>query len=153
MFISRIKSKLINLAWKLLTYVPRLKETIYRFYAWRIFEIVPKLKNFIYRIYDKFWYIELIIENKDFNISKIQINNYKLEINRLAFILAKPNYAIGELKKDENIWNFVEKLRDIPVTIEYQLLKKHFIDKATWDEIKEYDNFIKRMSNKQTLIK
>ena len=149
MFISRIKSKLINLAWKLLTYVPRLKETIYRFYAWRIFEIVPKLKNFIYRIYDKFWYIELIIENKDFNISKIQINNYKLEINRLAFILAKPNYAIGELKKDENIWNFVEKLRDIPVTIEYQLLKKHFIDKETWDEIKEYDNFIKRMSNKQ----
>jgi hypothetical protein len=143
----KIKSKIINLAWKLLSYAPRLKETIYRFYAWRIFEIVPKLKNFIYRIYDKFWYIELIIENKDFDLSKIQINNYNIEINRLVSVLSKPNYIIEELKKDEKIWESVEKLRDITVTHEYQLLKKHFVDKEKWHEIQEYNYFIEKISN------
>ncbi|MFX0074881.1 MAG: class I SAM-dependent methyltransferase [Candidatus Hermodarchaeota archaeon] len=146
MFTSKIISKFINLAWKLLSHVPRLKETIYRFYAWRIFEIVPKLKEFIYRIYDKFWYIELIIENKDFELSKIQINNYDLEINRLVFVLNKPNFIIEDFNKDEKNWNNVDRLEEIATTDEYRLLSKHFIEKENWQEIQEYGNFIKELS-------
>jgi len=146
---SKIKIKLFNLAWKILTNIPKLKETIYRFYAWRIFEIVPKLKDFIYRIYDKFWYIELMIENKDFDLKKIQIDNYNIDINRLNYAINQPYNIIEVLDKDEKNWNMVEKLRDITKSNEYTLLKKHFVNNIEWNENKEYNNFITELLNNQ----
>ena len=146
---SKIKIKLFNLAWNILTNIPKLKETIYRFYAWRIFEIVPKLKDFIYRIYDKFWYIELMIENKDFDLKKIQIDNYNIDINRLNYAINQPYNIIEVLDKDEKNWNMVEKLRDITKSNEYTLLKKHFVNNIEWNENKEYNNFITELLNNQ----
>ena len=149
MIMPKIKTNLLNLAWRLLTSIPKLKETVYRFYAWRIFEIVPKLKNFIYKIYDKFWYIELIIENKDFDLKKVQIDNYDIDIDRLKLTINHPNRLIDILDNHENNWDLVEDLRDISTSKEYILLKKHFVDNVEWKEIKEYNGFVKDISNNQ----
>ncbi|NHJ20077.1 MAG: methyltransferase domain-containing protein [Candidatus Lokiarchaeota archaeon] len=149
MVISKLKSKLINFAWKLLTYAPGLKDTIYRFYAWRIFEIVPKFKDYIYKIYDKFWYIELIIENKDFDLKKVQINKYDVKINRLRYILNQSDSVMTNLEKNDKDWEKAEIVGDITKKDEYILLKKHFVDKENWHEIQEYSRLVKKLSNNQ----
>jgi len=151
MFTSKIKIKLLNFAWGLLTNIPKLKKTIYRFYAWRIFEIVPKLKNFIYKIYDKFWYIELIIDNKNFDLKKIQIDKYIVEIDRLKYAINHTNINIENLYANENDWDLVDNLRDIITSNEYILLKKHFVDNVEWKEIKEYNKFLKDFSSDQAV--
>ena len=148
---SKIKTKLFNLAWKILTNIPKLKETIYRFYAWRIFEIVPKLKNFIYKIYDKFWYIELIIENKDFDLRKIQIDNYIIEIDRLKYTINHTKTNIENLYDNETLWDLGHNLREITTSNEYILLKKHFVDNVEWKEIKEYDEILKDLLSDQLI--
>ena len=149
MFMSKIKTKLLNFAWGILTNIPKLKETIFRFYAWRIFEIVPKLKDFIYKIYDKFWYIELIINNKNFDLKKIQIDNYIIEIDRLKRAIKSTKTNIENLYANENNWDLVENLRDVITSNEYVLLKKHFVDNIEWKKIKEYNEFLKDFSRDQ----
>jgi hypothetical protein len=76
---------LFNLIWKIIKKVPGIKERLYSFYAWRIFEFLPFLKNIIYAFYDKFWFIELSINEKTVKSSRIQSDNYELELSRLNY--------------------------------------------------------------------
>jgi hypothetical protein len=60
---------------------------MYRFYAWRIFELVPYFKKILYQIYDKFWYIELIVDNRKINPLEYQVDVYNIEISRIKQII------------------------------------------------------------------
>ena len=72
-------SKILKSFLNLLKKFPRLRKSLNKFYAWRIFEIVPRLKKIIYKFYDKFWYLELSIDNNEYNLSKTLQDNLDIE--------------------------------------------------------------------------
>ncbi len=145
-FISKMKGKTIRVFWYFFTKVPKLKTTLFRFYAWRIFEIVPYFKKLIYKFYDKFWYIELLIDNKDFDPSNYQIDKYSLEISRIKFAIHIRQTSLKHLSNIDSNWDFSENLTNIKDTNEYILLENHFLKKLRWKDIDVYSDFVKVLS-------
>ncbi|MHA1375993.1 MAG: class I SAM-dependent methyltransferase, partial [Promethearchaeota archaeon] len=127
-----------------------MKERLFRFYAWKIFEKVPKLKDLIYKIYDRFWFLELLIDNVQFNPLDLQKNNYKLDLGRINSVVN--NYQANDISKLPNDWDFVSNLTRIEDTSEFQLIKKHFTDNADWKEINEYEYFRNILSNNKKIL-
>ena len=146
-----MKKKIIRMIWYFFNKIPKLKNTIYRFYAWRIFEIVPYFKKLIYKAYDKFWFIELLIENKNFDPSKYQIDRYNLELNRINHSIKKRNNILANLSDLTNNWDSSDNLIPIVETREYNLLESRIIKKSKWEDIGVFSEFIDRISSNQTV--
>jgi hypothetical protein len=142
---NKIKEKAANGLWKVLERNPNLKKRIFRFYAWRIFELVPLLRNTIYKIYDKFWYLELLVDTERFDVNDYQINNYTISSKRLNHYkcIRITNKSI-ELKND---WDLPNQTNIIGDSDEYHLLIDHFIKGKDWKTIDAYSNLIERISN------
>ncbi|MFW9823797.1 MAG: class I SAM-dependent methyltransferase [Candidatus Thorarchaeota archaeon] len=128
--------KIIKTSWNLLTKIPRLKKALNRFYAWRIFEIVPVLKKILYRFYDKFWYLELYIENNQQNLSHYLKSNIEIENKRLKYIL--PYQKNWNHNKEKN-WEILEILEKIEDSIQFLFLKEHFLEEKNWKDIDFYN--------------
>ena len=131
-------SKILKSFWIILDNLPRLKESIYKFYAWRIFEIVPWFKKIIYKFYDKFWYLELSIDSKNQDLSKNLPNEFTIDIKRLNYYI---DYKIYLKNKNLNIdknWDNSSNLNKIEESNEFILLKEHFLNKKKWKEIDLY---------------
>jgi len=141
-----MKNQIFSILWNIFNKIPNLKESLFRFYAWKIFEKIPKLKDLIYKIYDRFWFIELLIDNDQFNPVDLQSNYYKLDLGRIIFVVN--NYQAKDISKLPNEWDLVPNLTRIEDTTEFQLIKKHFIDNMDWKEITEYEYFRNILSNK-----
>ncbi|MHA1106988.1 MAG: class I SAM-dependent methyltransferase, partial [Promethearchaeota archaeon] len=145
-----MKNQIISILWNIFNKIPNLKERLFRFYAWKIFEKVPKLKDLIYKIYDRFWFLELLIDNVQFNPLDLQKNNYKLDLGRINSVVN--NYQANDISKLPNDWDFVSNLTRIEDTSEFQLIKKHFTDNADWKEINEYEYFRNILSNNKKIL-
>lgn len=137
------------MVWYFFDKIPKLKNTIYRFYAWRIFEIVPYFKKIIYKVYDKFWFIELLIENKNFDPSKYQINSYKVELNRINHSIKTRDNILINLSNLSNDWDSSDNLIPIVETREYYLLESRLIKKLKWEDIGAYKEFIDKIDSHQ----
>jgi 2-polyprenyl-3-methyl-5-hydroxy-6-metoxy-1,4-benzoquinol methylase len=144
-----MKKRIIRAFWYFFTKIPKLKKTIYRFYAWRIFELVPYFKKFIYQIYDKFWYIELIVENRKINPLDYQVDDYNIEIGRIKKVLKSREDILMNLSDLKFSWDSSENLIAIQDTKEYTLLENHFINKVKWREDDVYSDFLNVLSNDQ----
>ena len=140
-----MKNQIFSILWNIFNKIPNLKESLFRFYAWKIFEKIPKLKDLIYKIYDRFWFIELLIDNDQFNPVDLQSNYYKLDLGRIIFVVN--NYQAKDISKLPNEWDLVPNLTRIEDTTEFQLIKKHFLDNMDWKEITEYEYFRNILSN------
>lgn len=151
MVLSKIKNKSMSLFWKVLNNIPNFKKRIFSFYAWRIFEFVPQFKKLIYKIYDKFWYLELFIENNNLDLKKSQINKYNIKLDRLKYYLSNKQVTVSYLEKHEDDWDNVENLRIITESNEFILVKNHFSTKIEWREIPVYQEFIKLLSTNQQI--
>ena len=147
-----MKKKIIRMIWYFFDKIPKLKNTLYRFYAWRIFEIVPYFKKLIYKAYDKFWFIELIIENKNFDPSKYQINSYKVELNRINYSIQTRDNILMNLSNLTNDWDSSDSLIPIVETREYNLLESRLIKKLKWEDIGAFKEFIDKMSSNQPVM-
>ncbi len=134
-----MKNQIFSILWKVLNKIPNLKEHLFRFYAWKIFEKVPKLKGLIYKIYDRFWFIELLIDTDQFNNSDLQSNNYELDLMRIHSVLTRRES--NEISKLPNDWDLAQNLTPIEETQEFQLIKKHFNNDMDWKEIDEHKHF------------
>jgi len=145
-----MKNQIISIIWKIFNKIPNLKEHLFRFYAWKIFEKVPKLKDLIYKIYDRFWFLELLIDNDQFNPLDLQTNNYELDLGRINFVVN--NYQANDMSKLPNEWDLVPNITRIEDTNEFQLIKKHFTDNVDWKEINEYEYFRNILSNNQKIL-
>jgi len=145
-----MKNQIISIIWNIFNKIPNLKERLFRFYAWKIFEKVPKLKNLIYKIYDRFWFLELLIDNDQFNPLDLQTNNYELDLGRINFVVN--NYQVNDMSKLPNEWDLVPNITRIEDTNEFQLIKKHFTDNVDWKEINEYKYFRNILSNNQKIL-
>jgi len=144
-----MKKRIIRFLWYFFTKIPKLRKTIYRFYAWRIFELVPFFKKWIYKIYDKFWYIELIVENGKFNPKDYQIDDYNIEVGRIKHAIKNREDILMDLSSLKSNWDSSENLIAIRDTKEYTLLENHFINKVKWREDKVYNDFLNVFSNDQ----
>jgi len=140
-----MKNQIISILWNIFNKIPNLKERLFRFYAWKIFEKVPKLKDLIYKIYDRFWFLELLIDNDQFNPLDFQTNNYKLDLGRINFVVNI--HQANDISKLSNEWDLVPNMTRIEDTSEFQLIKKHFSDNVDWKEITEYEFFRNILSN------
>jgi len=147
-----MKNQIISIIWNIFNKIPNLKEHLFlfRFYAWKIFEKVPKLKDLIYKIYDRFWFLELLIDNDQFNPLDLQTNNYELDLGRINFVVN--NYQANDMSKLPNEWDLVPNITRIEDTNEFQLIKKHFTDNVDWKEINEYEYFRNILSNNQKIL-
>jgi len=144
-----MKKKIIRIIWYFFDKIPKLKNTIYRFYAWRIFEIVPYFKKLIYKAYDKFWFIELLIENKNFDPSKYQINSYNVELKRINYSIQTGNNVLMNLPNHTNDWDSSDSLIPITETREYSLIESRLIKKLKWEDIGAYKEFNKKITSNQ----
>jgi len=144
-----MKKKIIRMIWYFFDKIPKLKNTVYRFYAWRIFEIVPYFKKLIYKAYDKFWFIELLIEDKNFDPSKYQINSYKVDLNRINFSIKTGENILANLPNLTNDWDSSDSLIPIVKTREYNLLESRLIKKIKWEDIGIYKEFIDKITSNQ----
>ena len=144
-----MKKKIIRMIWYFFDKIPKLKNSIYRFYAWRIFEIVPYFKKLIYKAYDKFWFIELLIENKNFDPSKYQINCYKVELNRINYSIQTRDNILRNLPNRTNDWDSSDRLISIVESREYNLLESRLIKKLKWKDIGAYKEFIDKITSNQ----
>ena len=144
-----MKKKIIRMIWYFFDKIPRLKNTIYRFYAWRIFEIVPYFKKLIYRVYDKFWFIELLIENKNFDPSKYQINRYSIDLNRINHSIQTGDNLLMSLPNLTNDWDSSDNIIPIIETREYNLLESRLIKKLKWEDIGAFKEFNKKITSNQ----
>ena len=145
-----MKNQIISIIWNIFNKIPNLKERLFRFYAWKIFEKVPKLKDLIYKIYDRFWFLELLIDNDQFNPLDLQTNNYELDLGKINFVVN--NYQANDMSKLPNEWDLVPNITRIEGTNEFQLIKKHFTDNVDWKEINEYKYFRNILSNNQKIL-
>ena len=145
-----MKNQIISIIWNIFNKIPNLKERLFRFYAWKIFEKVPKLKDLIYKIYDRFWFLELLIDNDQFNPLDLQTNNYELDLGKINFVVN--NYQANDMSKLPNEWDLVPNITRIEDTNEFQLIKKHFTDNVDWKEINEYKYFRNLLSNNQKIL-
>jgi len=145
-----MKNQIISILWKIFNKIPNLKERLFRFYAWKIFEIVPKLKDLIYKIYDRFWFLELLIDTDQFNPSDHQNNTYMLDLGRINFVAN--NYQSKDISKLHDDWDIAPKLTRIEDTNEFQLIKKHFVDDKDWKENNEYNYFRNVLSNNLKIL-
>ena len=145
-----MKNQIISIIWNIFNKIPNLKERLFRFYAWKIFEKVPKLKDLIYKIYDRFWFLELLIDNDQFNPLDLQTNNYELDLGKINFVVN--NYQANDMSKLPNEWDLVPNITRIEDTNEFQLIKKHFTDNVDWKEINEYKYFRNILSNNQKIL-
>ena len=145
-----MKNQIISIIWNIFNKIPNLKERLFRFYAWKIFEKVPKLKDLIYKIYDRFWFLELLIDNDQFNPLDLQTNNYKLDLGKINFVVN--NYQANDMSKLPNEWDLVPNITRIEDTNEFQLIKKHFTDNVDGKEINEYKYFRNILSNNQKIL-
>jgi len=146
-----MKKKIIRMIWYFFDKIPKLKNTIYRFYAWRIFEIVPYFKKLIYKAYDKFWFIELLIENKNFDPSKYQINSYKVNLNRVNYSIKTEDNMLVNLSNLTNDWDSSSSLIPIIETREYNLLESRLIKKLNWEDIGAYKEFKDNFTSNQSV--
>ena len=144
-----MKKKIIRFIWYFFDKIPKLKNSIYRFYAWRIFEIVPYFKKLIYKVYDKFWFIELLIENKNFDPSKYQINNYKVKLNRINYSIKTGENILVNLPNLTNDWDSSDRLTPIIETKEYNLLESRLIKNLKWEDIGVYKEFNEKITSNQ----
>ena len=87
MEIPNRKNKVIQTLIKYFYKIPKFRNKIYQFYAWKIFEFLPILKKILYKLYDKFWYLELLVESDELDLSKHQKNRYNIELERLQFTI------------------------------------------------------------------
>ena len=145
-----MKNQIISIIWNIFNKIPNLKERLFRFYAWKIFEKVPKLKDLIYKIYDRFWFLELLIDNDQFNPLDLQTNNYELDLGKINFVVN--NYQANDMSKLPNEWDLVPNITRIEGTNEFQLIKKRFTDNVDWKEINEYKYFRNILSNNQKIL-
>ncbi len=145
-----MKNQIISIIWNIFNKIPNLKERLFRFYAWKIFEKVPKLKDLIYKIYDRFWFLELLIDNDQFNPLDLQTNNYELDLGKINFVVN--NYQANDMSKLPNEWDLVPNITRIEDTNEFQLIKKHFTDNVDWKEINGYKYFRNILSNNQKIL-
>jgi len=145
-----MKNQIISIIWNIFNEIPNLKERLFRFYAWKIFEKIPKLKDLIYKIYDRFWFLELLIDNDQFNPLDLQTNNYELDLGKINFVVN--NYQANDMSKLPNEWDLVPNITRIEDTNEFQLIKKHFTDNVDWKEINEYKYFRNILSNNQKIL-
>ncbi|MFW9971846.1 MAG: class I SAM-dependent methyltransferase [Candidatus Odinarchaeota archaeon] len=142
-------NKIVQLLWNILNKIPRLKQSIYKFYAWRIFEIIPTLKKLIYKFYDKFWYLELSVDINDQYLSNEFPNELNIDISRLKYYLDYNLYKnYKNLFLDEK-WDKLNNLKKIAESKEYSFLNEHFSNKKKWEEI----DFYKILSNNKTYQK
>jgi len=144
-----MKKRIIRFLWYFFIKIPKLRKTIYRFYAWRIFELVPFFKKLIYKIYDKFWYIELIVQNGKFNPLDYQVDDYNIEIGRINHVIKNREDMLMNLSGLKSNWDSSENLIAIQDTKEYALLENHFINKVKWREDDVYNDFLNAFSNDQ----
>ncbi|MFW9938372.1 MAG: hypothetical protein ACFFD5_12045 [Candidatus Thorarchaeota archaeon] len=142
---NKLKERGANLIWKVLENNPNFKKKIFRFYAWRIFEFFPFFKKMIYQIYDKFWYLELLVDTDKFDVRDFQNNNYIIASNRLNYFryIQNPNKSC---ELDLN-WDLSNKIKIIDESDEYHLLIEHFINGKDWKEIKYYSKIIEQFLN------
>jgi hypothetical protein len=145
-------SKIIRIFWNLLKKLPRLRNSLYKFYAWRIFEIVPRLKNIIYKFYDKFWYLELYIGNSDQNLSNILQNNLEIDINRLKYYVNYPIYSKNRTLNLEKNWDIFSNLEKIEESNQFVFLKEHFLEKKGWKEIDLYHIFTDQITLNEKIL-
>jgi len=145
-----MKNQIISILWNIFNKIPNLKKRLFRFYAWKIFEKVPKLKYLIYKIYDRFWFLELLIDNDQFNPLDLQTNNYELDLGRINFVVN--NYQAIDISKLPKEWDLFPNITRIEDTNEFQLIKNHFIDNVDWKEINEYEYFRNILSNNQKIL-
>ena len=145
-----MKNQIISIIWNIFNKIPNLKKRLFRFYAWKIFEKVPKLKDLIYKIYDRFWFLELLIDNDQFNPLDLQTNNYELDLGKINFVVN--NYQANDMSKLPNEWDLVPNITRIEGTNEFQLIKKRFTDNVDWKEINEYKYFRNILSNNQKIL-
>ena len=142
---NQLKETAANLIWKFLERNPYLKKRLFRFYAWRIFEIIPFFKRIIYQIYDKFWYLELLVDIDKFDISSYQNNNYTIASQRLKhFSYIKTVHKLNELR---NNWDLPNQLTRIEDSDEFHLLLEHFTKNKDWKETKSYSKIVGDFSN------
>jgi len=145
-------SRIVKSFWKLLGKFPRLKESIYKFYAWRIFEIVPRFKKIIYKFYDKFWYIELSIDNINKDLSKNLPNKLDIDIKRLKFYINHSLYLKNKnLNFDQN-WDDFSNLKKIEDSNAFFFLKEHFLNKKNWKEIDLHYIFVEQITQDKKII-
>ncbi len=144
-----MKKKIIRMIWYFFDKIPRLKNTIFRFYAWRIFEIVPYFKKLIYKAYDKFWFIELFIENKNFDPSKYQINSYRVELKRMNYSILTGENVLMNLPNLTNDWDSYDRLIPVVETREYNLLESRLIKNLKWEDIGAFKEFNKKITSNQ----
>ena len=142
---NQLKEIAANLFWKFLERNPNLKKRIFRFYAWRIFEIIPFFKRIIYQIYDKFWYLELLVDIDKFDISSFQNNSYTISSQRLKhFSYIKTVHKLNELRYN---WDLPNQLTRIEDSDEFHLLLEHFTKNKDWKETKSYSKIVGDFSN------
>ncbi|MGB5912992.1 MAG: methyltransferase domain-containing protein [Promethearchaeia archaeon] len=146
-----VKSKLISVLWKIFNKVPNLRNNLYRFYAWKIFEYVPRLKDLIYKAYDKYWYFELFIDNRQISLEKFQKKKYSININRIQFTIKKDKLVERKVINFNQNWDSPDNLIEIENTNEYILIENHFIKKKNWQDIEAYSEIIKKFSDNMRL--
>ncbi|MFX1498781.1 MAG: class I SAM-dependent methyltransferase [Promethearchaeota archaeon] len=137
------KSKIISFIIKLVFNIPKLRNKIYQFYAWKIFKFVPLLKNFIYIVYDKLWYFELLAQQKDLDLSKHQKNSYEIDIERLQFTINPTRISLKKILESSETWDLPKNLVRLEETNEYKLIQTHFLKNVDWQDIEQYNYFIK----------
>ncbi|MFX0039512.1 MAG: class I SAM-dependent methyltransferase [Promethearchaeota archaeon] len=142
-------NKILEILWTIINKIPRIKQSIYKFYAWRIFEIIPTLKKLIYKLYDKFWYLELSFDINDQNLSDTFPNELIIDITRLKYYLDYNSYKKNKnLFLDEN-WDNINNLKKIAKSNEYILLNEHFLNEKRWEEIEFYKILIDNETHKK----
>jgi hypothetical protein len=100
-------------------------------------------------VYDKFWFIELLIENKNFDPSKYQINSYKVKLNRINYSIQTGDNILVNLPNLTNDWDSSGRLIPIVETREYNLLESRLIKKLKWENIGAYKEFNEKITSNQ----
>ncbi|MFX0022004.1 MAG: class I SAM-dependent methyltransferase [Candidatus Hermodarchaeota archaeon] len=143
-------SKILKTLWLILNKIPRLKKSIYNFYAWRLFEIVPTFKKLIYKFYDKFWYLELLIDINDPDFITNFPNSLYIDTTRLNYYLGYKFYSKDiDFILDENLDNS-SNLKKIKDSYESIFLNDHFLKKMKWEESDLFETIFSKLNQKKT---
>ena len=125
-----------------------IKEKLFKF-IWEILERIPKLKKFTYKLYDRFWYLEKLIGNRNSYVLDNQKNKYNMEIDRLKYCVKDFIDLKRRILKDKDNWDLPNKLMKIEDTKEFLLVQEHFLSKTEWKKTNTYEFFRAFFSKKE----
>ena len=73
--------------------------------VWEVLEILPRLKNTVYRFYDRFWYLEKLIGIEPIKVAELPVNDL-LPPEKKNKVIYMSSYRI----KDDELKTYEDKL-------------------------------------------